>query len=167
MIIINLEYLGPLKKKFKHKQYKTKRISTMYSRIVSAYKIIKIYIVLLSIDHQPNTIQIPSYLLACDECTWHHKTFLVQLYWHLAVKLYCIVLVSPSSMSRTSPSFRIPSWAALWSSSTALALKSVRYCPWYRSVLPLLGIAHSTGLCYHCSVLPIVRVYVTIVTYCP
>ena len=25
----------------------------------------------------------------CDECTWHHKTFLVQLYWHLAIKLYC------------------------------------------------------------------------------
>ena len=24
----------------------------------------------------------------CDECTWHHKTFLVQLYWHLAIKLY-------------------------------------------------------------------------------
>ena len=30
----------------------------------------------------------------CDECTWHHKTFLVQLYWHLAIKLYCIVFVS-------------------------------------------------------------------------
>ena len=29
----------------------------------------------------------------CDECTWHHKTFLVQLYWHLAIKLYCIVLL--------------------------------------------------------------------------
>ena len=29
----------------------------------------------------------------CDECTWHHKTFLVQsVYWHLAIKLYCIVL---------------------------------------------------------------------------
>ena len=27
----------------------------------------------------------------CDECTWHHKTFLVQLYWHLAIKLYCVV----------------------------------------------------------------------------
>ena len=27
-----------------------------------------------------------------DECTWHHKTFLVQsVYWHLAIKLYCIV----------------------------------------------------------------------------
>ena len=25
----------------------------------------------------------------CDDCTWHHKT-LVQLYWHLAIKLYCI-----------------------------------------------------------------------------
>ena len=24
-----------------------------------------------------------------DECTWHHKTFLVQsVYWHLAIKLY-------------------------------------------------------------------------------
>ena len=23
----------------------------------------------------------------CDECTWHHKTFLRQLYWHLAIKL--------------------------------------------------------------------------------
>ena len=30
----------------------------------------------------------------CDECTWHHKTFLVQsVYWHLAIKLYCIVFV--------------------------------------------------------------------------
>ena len=29
----------------------------------------------------------------CDECTWHHKTFLVQsVYWHLAIKLYCSVL---------------------------------------------------------------------------
>ena len=27
----------------------------------------------------------------CDQCTWHHKTFLGQLYWHLAIKLYCIV----------------------------------------------------------------------------
>ena len=26
-----------------------------------------------------------------DECTWHHKTFLVQLYWHLAIKLHCVV----------------------------------------------------------------------------
>ena len=25
----------------------------------------------------------------CDECAWHHKIFLVQLYWHLAAKLYC------------------------------------------------------------------------------
>ena len=25
----------------------------------------------------------------CDECTWHHKTFLVQLYRHLAIKLNC------------------------------------------------------------------------------
>ena len=24
-----------------------------------------------------------------NECTWHHKTFLVQLYWHLVIKLYC------------------------------------------------------------------------------
>ena len=27
----------------------------------------------------------------CDECTLHHKTFPVQLYWHLAIKLYSIV----------------------------------------------------------------------------
>ena len=28
----------------------------------------------------------------CDECTWHHKTFLVQsVYWHLAINVYCIV----------------------------------------------------------------------------
>ena len=26
----------------------------------------------------------------CDECTWHHKTFLMELYWLLAIKLYCI-----------------------------------------------------------------------------
>ena len=25
----------------------------------------------------------------CDKWTWHHKTFLMQLYWHLAIKLYC------------------------------------------------------------------------------
>ena len=29
----------------------------------------------------------------CDECTWHHKTFLTQLYQHLAIKLYCIVVL--------------------------------------------------------------------------
>ena len=30
----------------------------------------------------------------CDECTWHHKTFLVQwVYWHLAIKLYCNCIV--------------------------------------------------------------------------
>ena len=31
----------------------------------------------------------------CDECTWHHETFLVQsVYWHLAISVivYCIVL---------------------------------------------------------------------------
>ena len=28
----------------------------------------------------------------CDECTWHHKTFLVQsVHWHLAIKLYCML----------------------------------------------------------------------------
>ena len=26
----------------------------------------------------------------CDECTWHYKTFLVQLYWHLTIKMYRI-----------------------------------------------------------------------------
>ena len=30
----------------------------------------------------------------CVECTWHHKTFLVKLCWYLAIKLYCIVLVT-------------------------------------------------------------------------
>ena len=24
----------------------------------------------------------------CNECSWGHKTFLVQLYWHLTIKLY-------------------------------------------------------------------------------
>ena len=28
--------------------------------------------------------------------TWHHRTFPVQLYWHLAIKLYCIV--NPASL---------------------------------------------------------------------
>ena len=28
----------------------------------------------------------------CDECTWHYKTFLMQMYWHLAIKLYCLAL---------------------------------------------------------------------------
>ena len=27
----------------------------------------------------------------CDVCIWHHKTFLVQLYWHLGIKLNCTV----------------------------------------------------------------------------
>ena len=27
-----------------------------------------------------------------DGCTWHDKTFLVELYWHLAIKLYYIVV---------------------------------------------------------------------------
>ena len=31
----------------------------------------------------------------CDECTWHQKTFLGQsVYWHLAIKLYCISLAT-------------------------------------------------------------------------
>ena len=31
----------------------------------------------------------------CDECTWQHKTFLVQsAYWHLAIKLYCIIILN-------------------------------------------------------------------------
>ena len=37
----------------------------------------------------------------CDECTWHHKTFLVQLYWHLAVKLYCVCVHSCSAAEWT------------------------------------------------------------------
>ena len=28
-----------------------------------------------------------------DACTWHHKTFLGQLYWHLAIKLHCTAVV--------------------------------------------------------------------------
>ena len=28
----------------------------------------------------------------CGGCTWHCKTFLVQLYWHLAIKLYVVLL---------------------------------------------------------------------------
>ena len=27
----------------------------------------------------------------CDVYVWYQKTFLVQLYWHLAIQLYCIV----------------------------------------------------------------------------
>ena len=27
----------------------------------------------------------------CDEWTWHHKTFLLQLYWHQAIRPYCIL----------------------------------------------------------------------------
>jgi len=31
----------------------------------------------------------------CNECTWQHKTFLVQsAYWHLAIKLYCIIILN-------------------------------------------------------------------------
>ena len=29
----------------------------------------------------------------CDECTWHHKTFLMQLYWYWAIKLYCYIVL--------------------------------------------------------------------------
>ena len=30
----------------------------------------------------------------CDECTWHHNTFVVQsVYWHLAIKLYRIIVL--------------------------------------------------------------------------
>ena len=31
----------------------------------------------------------------CDECAWHHKTLLLQLYWHLAIKLYCTYIHIP------------------------------------------------------------------------
>lgn len=37
----------------------------------------------------------------CDECTWHHNTFLMQLYWHLAIQLYCIVTQVPSFLPPT------------------------------------------------------------------
>ena len=33
-----------------------------------------------------------AFLVWCLVTILHHKTFLVQLYWHLAIKLYCIVL---------------------------------------------------------------------------
>ena len=32
-----------------------------------------------------------AFLVRCRVTILHHKTFLVQLYWHLAIKLYCIV----------------------------------------------------------------------------
>ena len=35
----------------------------------------------------------------CDECTWRHKTFLVKLFWHLAIKLYCIKTYNSSACS--------------------------------------------------------------------
>ena len=35
----------------------------------------------------------------CDECTWHHKTSLVQsVYWHLATKLYCCISLTHTSL---------------------------------------------------------------------
>ena len=39
----------------------------------------------------------------CDDCTWHHKTFPEQLHWHLAIKLYCVVLYQayPDSLGVT------------------------------------------------------------------
>ena len=36
-----------------------------------------------------------------DECTWHHKTFPVQLYWHLAIKLYLAPQNIPSAIVLT------------------------------------------------------------------
>ena len=28
----------------------------------------------------------------CDECTWHHKTFLVRVHRHLAINVFCFLL---------------------------------------------------------------------------
>ena len=42
----------------------------------------------------------------CNESTWHHKTFLAQLYWHLAMKLQSIVL----TLSNEAPVYFIDTW---------------------------------------------------------
>ena len=34
----------------------------------------------------------------CGECTCHHKTFLVRLCWHLAIKLYCRPVISKETV---------------------------------------------------------------------
>ena len=55
----------------------------------------------------------------CDECTWHHKTFLVQLYWHLAIKLYCItppLLVSCQDLRPTEKKYVRDTQILHWSS---------------------------------------------------
>ena len=54
----------------------------------------------------------------CDECTWHHKTVLVQsVYWHLAIKWYCIII-----LNQLKPNFWRVGWSVYWH----LAIK--RYC---------------------------------------
>ena len=35
----------------------------------------------------------------CDECTWHHKAFLRQLYWHLAIKLLYYIAGEPDVLT--------------------------------------------------------------------
>ena len=48
-----------------------------------------------------------------DECTWHHKTFLVQSeYWHLAIKLYCYACFPLNIRSSVSHSLSV--WMPLW-----------------------------------------------------
>ena len=34
----------------------------------------------------------------CNERTWQEKTFLAQLYWHLAIKLYCCIVLLKESL---------------------------------------------------------------------
>ena len=48
----------------------------------------------------------------CDECTWHHKTILVEsVYWHLAVKLHCYACF-PLNI-RSSVSHSLSAWMPL------------------------------------------------------
>ena len=69
----------------------------------------------------------------CDECTWHHKTFLVQLYCHLAIKLYLWFWFAQVLTPEANPQ---------WMESEDLVTEEVQdgagecLLPWWRSILP-------------------------------
>ena len=56
-----------------------------------------------------------------DECTWHHKTFLVQLYWHLAIKLHCTLCITYNLF------YRNTTHIIFWHSYLIFAVASIKY----------------------------------------
>ena len=68
----------------------------------------------------------------CDECTWHHTTFLMQLYWHLVIINYFgVVLFSTMVVGLSSLSPMVQ--AAVVVVVTTAVVQCVRWLLSYRS----------------------------------